>query len=126
MAQKRSSNSTSSKNSRGRSASSKKPAASSRATSTKKQVSYEDDSESFFSVVWSYSWGKALYAVIILLVIIGLDFLISMNHYDRFFMVLGIEIIAGMIIGWIVYLLIERSKLQKQFQERSQRSSREE
>ena len=33
-----------------------------------------------------------------------------MNHYGKFFTVLGIELIAAMIIGWIIYLLVERKK----------------
>ncbi|MBP5493109.1 MAG: hypothetical protein J6Y08_09710 [Clostridiales bacterium] len=115
MAQKKASNSRSSR-SNSRSGSGKKPSVNARSSSKKVQPVYED-TESIFSKIWSYSWGKVLYAVVALLLIIALDFLISMNHYDRFFMVLGIEIIAGMIIGWIVFLLIERSKQIKQLNE---------
>ena len=41
---------------------------------------------------------------------IGLDLLIAMNHYNMFFTVLGIEILAGMLIGWIVFLILDRKK----------------
>ena len=67
--------------------------------------------ESIFHVLWSYSFGKALYLLLGIAVLIGLDFLISMNNYDKFFVTLGIELIAAMVIGWIVYLFVERRKL---------------
>ena len=61
-------------------------------------------------MIWSYSWGKALYLLLAILVMIGLDLLIAMNHYNMFFTVLGIEILAGMLIGWIVFLILDRKK----------------
>ena len=33
-----------------------------------------------------------------------------MDNYDRFFIILGIEIIASMLIGWLVYFLLDRKK----------------
>ena len=70
----------------------------------------EPDKEPLYVVLWSYSWGKILYLLLGILVLIGLDFLIAMNNYDRFFTVLGIEIIAAMLIGWIIYLILDRKK----------------
>lgn len=60
--------------------------------------------------IWSYSWGKALYLLLAILVLIGLDLLIAMNKYKLFFTILGVEIIAAMIIGWLVFLILERRK----------------
>ena len=47
--------------------------------------------------IWSYSWGKIFYLILAILVVIGLDLLIAMNKYDLFFMILGVEIIIGII-----------------------------
>ncbi|MBO4649818.1 MAG: hypothetical protein J5653_01360 [Clostridiales bacterium] len=88
----------------------KAPASSRSSKSTKKPVVYEEEKEPLYSVIWSYSWGKALYLLLGILVLIGLDFLIAMNHYDLFFTVLGIEIIAAMLIGWIVFIVLDRMK----------------
>ena len=37
-----------------------------------------------------------------------------MNHYNLFFTVLGIEIIAAMLIGWLVYLIVDRRRQRDQ------------
>ena len=61
--------------------SSKKPAASSRATKQPaRRVEPVVEKEPLYSVIWSYSWGKALYLQLAILVLIGLDLLIAMNH----------------------------------------------
>ena len=91
--------------------SSKKPAASSRATKQPaRRVEPVVEKEPLYSVIWSYSWGKALYLLLAILVLIGLDLLIAMNHYHLFFTVLGVEIIAAMLIGWIAFIIIDRMK----------------
>ncbi|MBR2750204.1 MAG: hypothetical protein IKD90_03630 [Clostridiales bacterium] len=69
-----------------------------------------EESESFFSIIWSSSWGKMLYALLAILLLIAVDFLVSMNHYDRFFTILGVEIVAAMVLGWIIFLIVERRK----------------
>ena len=68
-------------------------------------------------MIWSYSWGKALYLLLAILVLIGLDLLIAMNHYHLFFTVLGVEIIAAMLIGWIAYIIIDRMKQKDSLEE---------
>ena len=55
-------------------------------------------------------YNDKAYIVDSILLLIGIDLLFSMDHYDRFFMILGIEIIAAMLIGWLVYFLIDRKK----------------
>ncbi|MBR5973860.1 MAG: hypothetical protein IK020_01620 [Clostridiales bacterium] len=87
-----------------------KSSASSRPVKSSRALPPEPDKEPLWSVLWTYSWGKALYLLLGILVLIGLDFLIAMNHYDRFFTVLGIEIIVAMITGWIVFLFLDRRK----------------
>ncbi|MBR5041416.1 MAG: hypothetical protein IKX68_09870 [Clostridiales bacterium] len=94
--------------------SSKKAPASSRSSKNARQPVVYEEKEPLYSVIWTYSWGKALYLLLGILVLIGLDFLIAMNHYDLFFTVLGIEIIAAMLIGWIVFIILDRMKQKEQ------------
>ena len=101
----------------------KAPASSRSSKNSQKNVVYEEK-EPLYSVIWSYSWGKALYLLLGILVLIGLDFLIAMNHYDLFFTVLGIEIIAAMLIGWIVFIILDRMK-QKELSENPDEGSEE-
>ncbi len=103
---------------------SKKAPASSRSAKNSRQSTVYEDKEPLYSVIWSYSWGKALYLLLGILVLIGLDFLIAMNHYDLFFTVLGIEIIAAMLIGWIVFIILDRFK-HKELSEMSDEGSEE-
>ena len=115
MAQRKTS--TSNRSSRSGS-SSKKPASSSRAAKQpSRRVEPVVEKEPLYSVIWSYSWGKALYLLLAILVLIGLDLLIAMNHYHLFFTVLGVEIIAAMLIGWIAYIIIDRMKQKDSLEE---------
>ena len=123
MAQQRKTTSTNRSNQRSGSSSKKAPASSRSSKNTQKNVVYEEK-EPLYSVIWSYSWGKALYLLLGILVLIGLDFLIAMNHYDLFFTVLGIEIIAAMLIGWIVFIILDRMK-QKELSENPDEGSEE-
>jgi len=112
MAQRKTT-STNRSNQRSGSSSKKAPASSRSSKNTRQPVVYEEK-EPLYSVIWTYSWGKALYLLLGILVLIGLDFLIAMNHYDLFFTVLGIEIIAAMLIGWIVFIILDRMKQKEQ------------
>jgi len=69
-----------------------------------------DDSPSILSVLWASHWGKLLYALLGTLLLIAIDFLVSMNHYDSFFTILGVEIVIVMVIGWIVFLVFGRKQ----------------
>lgn len=124
MAQRKTS--TSNRSSRSGS-SSKKPASSSRAAKQpSRRAEPVVEKEPLYSVIWSYSWGKALYLLLAILVLIGLDLLIAMNHYHLFFTVLGVEIIAAMLIGWITYIIIDRMKQKDSLEENESDSEAEE
>ena len=113
-------------NTRSGSSSSKKGAAASRNARTAPKAPPIEEKEPLYSVIWSYSWGKALYLLLAILVLIGLDLLIAMNHYHLFFTVLGIEILAGMLIGWIVFIILDRRKQADLLNEESSGTENEE
>ncbi|MCR5273833.1 MAG: hypothetical protein K6E26_00575 [Clostridiales bacterium] len=115
MAQKKSTATNQRKSASG-SSSAKKGTAASRSARPipKPQPQIPEEKEPLYSVIWSYSWGKALYLLLGILVLIGLDLLIAMNHYNLFFTVLGIEIIAAMLIGWLVCLIVDRRRQRDQ------------
>ena len=49
--------------------------------------------------------GRFLLILVAVICILGLDFLVSLNQFDRFFLLLGIELIAAVLIGWILFVL---------------------
>lgn len=49
--------------------------------------------------------GRFLLLVVGIIVVLGLDFLFSLNQFDRFFLILGIELIAAVLIGWIRFVI---------------------
>lgn len=49
--------------------------------------------------------GRFLLILAAVIGILGLDFLISLNQFDRFFLCLGIELIAAVLIGWVLFVL---------------------
>lgn len=106
--------------------SSNKPASSSRSTKAVRKSEPIVEKEPLYSVIWAYPWGKALYLLLAILVLIGLDLLLSMNHYHLFFTVLGVEIIAAMLIGWIVFIILDRKKQREMPQEEASDSGNEE
>lgn len=70
----------------------------------------QEDKDPLLIRIWSNSWGRILYLIIGILVLVGLDLLIAMNRYNLFFTILGVEIIIAMLVGWLVFLILERRK----------------
>ena len=112
MAQKKTAKSNTRTSSRQPASRSGKPKTSGTPSRTQKSRAQEvtEESESIFALIWSSPWGKMLYALLGILLLIAIDFLVSMNHYDKFFTILGVEIVAAMILGWIIFLIVERRK----------------
>gem|GEM_PF-1490999 len=54
--------------------------------------------------------GKILLTAILLSILFGLNLLFSMNRFDRFFTLLGVELVIGILIFWVVYLFREHKK----------------
>jgi len=61
------------------------------------------------TVIKSSSAGRFMLIILGTLCVLGLDFLFSLNQFDRFFLLLGIELIAAVLIGWIRFVLHGRS-----------------
>lgn len=76
--------------------------------STAKSVSSAD----YFHAFTKTRFFKILLSVFIIAAIVGIDLLISWNNYDRFFLILGIELIVSIIV-WIVKVFIDSSKENK-------------
>jgi len=65
---------------------------------------------SFFFKFAKNPAGKALLYVLGVLVIVGLDILLTLNNFDRFFVLLGIELILSVLIGWVIFVIKDRIK----------------
>ena len=60
---------------------------------------------SLFSTIHSTSIGKLFLGLFASFLIILLDFLISWNQFNRFFILIGIEILIAIILGFIIFLV---------------------
>lgn len=67
-------------------------------TSAPKQAEPKSTAVDYFHAFSKSRFFKPVVAVLIVLVVIGLDFLISWNKFDRFFKILGIEILITAVI----------------------------
>lgn len=65
---------------------------------------------SFFMKFAKNPAGKALLYILGVLAIFGLDILLTLNNYDRFFVLLGIELILSVLVGWIIFVFKDRIK----------------
>jgi len=61
------------------------------------------------TVLKDSSAGRFLLGTVAVICVLGVDFLVSLNQFDRFFMLLGIELIAAVLIGWIRFVLRGRN-----------------
>lgn len=61
------------------------------------------------TVLKDSSAGRFILVTFAVLCVLGVDFLVSLNQFDRFFMLLGIELIAAVLIGWILFVLHGRN-----------------
>ena len=98
--------------------SSKKPArttsrsTSSRATSTRKKAAPEPQESGASEVVKKFASSKAAKPLIFIaavLLITGIDLLISWDKFEMFFKILGIEVLVAAVI-WIILTLVFSSK----------------
>lgn len=99
--------------SKGRTQSAKKKSSSSRSRSSasssrSRQSAPKKDAVGFGDYFHMFMKSKASVPVITILVIaviIGLDFLFSMNDYNKFFTILGVELLIALVC-WIIITLI--------------------
>lgn len=60
---------------------------------------------SVFQVLKDHLLGRVLLTILAVAVLIGINFLISFNLMDRFFIAVGIEFILLVLIGWVRFVL---------------------
>jgi hypothetical protein len=73
-------------------------------TSDKKNIS------TLFSFLSKHSAGKFLLIILGILCIIGLNFLFTLNNFEHYFILLGIELILAILTTWIAFVIIDRKK----------------
>lgn len=50
-------------------------------------------------------FGRVFLVLLVSAILIGINLMISSNRYDLFYILCGIELIAAIIISWLVMLL---------------------
>lgn len=75
----------------------------------KQTVTVSNTITNIFTILSSTYLGKIiLYAFLAVIVIVITASAVG-NDFDRFFMFLGIEVLAVTIIGWILYLVLRKT-----------------
>ena len=65
---------------------------------------------SFFQFLIETTFGRFLLGFAILLLLVGLNLLFSLNSFDRFFLLVGIELTVFVLLIWIIFLIRNRKK----------------
>jgi len=60
---------------------------------------------SVFEILKESSAGRGFLLLLIAVILIGFDFLFSLNQFDIFFLLLGIEIVISVLLGWLRFVL---------------------
>ncbi len=107
MAQK-----TSTKPKTGTNTSARRKNSSSKKTQTQVAPAKSVSGADYFHAFTKTRFFKILLSVFIIAAIIGLNLLISWNNFDRFFLILGIELIVSIIV-WSVKVFVDSSKESK-------------
>ncbi len=97
------------KKKKSRSNSSQRRKTTSRAPS-RRTVQAPPSSSSFLKAVAKNPVGKVFIILFGVLAIVGLDILLTLNNFDRFYVLLGIELILAILIGWVIFVLKDRIK----------------
>lgn len=88
-----------------------------RSTGTGKgsQVTLTEIPPSLASQVWhllkTSFLGRVLLFLIGFAIVVGIDILLAGNQFNRFAMILGIEVIVAAIVAWIVYMVRNRDDI---------------
>ncbi|NLW89620.1 MAG: hypothetical protein GXY43_07900 [Clostridiaceae bacterium] len=54
--------------------------------------------------------GKTILIILAVIVVFGLNLLITLNHFERFFILLGVEWIVATLVGWIMFVFKDKLK----------------
>jgi len=96
---------------------SRKSTKSTRAKSTKTTPKASANNGSTFSdvfyIIRNTLAGRILIAILMVLALVGLNLLLSLNSFNRFFTLLGAELVIGILVFWVVYLFRERNRDQE-------------
>ncbi len=76
---------------------------------TKKKLNlFKNTASNIFSLLLHTNFGKIIFFSLIVAGIVFLTIYGTANDFDRFFKVLGIELLIITVSGWILYLALKR------------------
>lgn len=79
-------------------------------SSSRRSVSASHSFSFFLKAIASNPVGKVFLIILGILTIVGLDILMTLNNFDRFYVLLGVELILAILIGWVIFVLKDRIK----------------
>ena len=90
----------------------RKPVSRSTATTRKRTAprAASPSTDSFFVRMYRHPFGKAVLFLACVIVVISLNLLVTLNHFELFFILLGIEWSAATLSGWILFVFKEKLK----------------
>lgn len=79
-------------------------------TGTNSTSSAKKQQQSFFTILKETPAGMALIYAIGVVLFLTLDLLLSLNSFDTFFLLLGIELVVFLCIRWLLFALKNKKK----------------
>jgi len=82
------------------------------ATAKKRQTTIKDlpVENSFLRFLKDTTLGRFVLGVSVFFLLVGIDLLFSLNNFDKFFLLFGIELTVFVLLCWVIFVIRNKKK----------------